>query len=109
MLSSQILEYAPKGMLQPPCMAESISRSVWAVTLEGVSSSCETNSANLLSSERTCIANAPADNRTGCAIESPANAFLLLAINGPATEQELHQLVNSLIPAAEYKRKELKD
>jgi hypothetical protein len=57
----------------------------------------------LLKSAGHVIDDAPADNRTGCAIESPANAFLLLAINGPATEQELHQLVNSLIPAAEYK------
>ncbi len=63
----------------------------------------------LLKSAGHVIDNAPAGDRTGCAIESPANAFLLLAINGPATEQELHQLVNSLIPAAEYKRKELKD
>lgn len=57
----------------------------------------------LLKSAGHVTDNAPADDRTGCAIESPANAFLLLAINGPATEQELHQLVNRLIPAAEYK------
>ena len=56
----------------------------------------------LLKSAGPVIGDAPADNRTGRAIESPTNAFLLLAINGPATEQELHQLVNSLIPAAEY-------
>ncbi len=54
----------------------------------------------LLESAGHVINEAPADNRTGCAIESPANTFLLLAINGPATEQELYQLVNSLIPAA---------
>ena len=59
----------------------------------------------LLKSAGHVIDNAPADDRTGCAIESPTSAFLLLAINGPATEQELHQLVNSLIPAAKYKRK----
>jgi hypothetical protein len=59
----------------------------------------------LLKSAGHVIDNAPAGDRTGCAIESPANAFLLLAINGPATEEELHQLVNSLIPAAKYKRK----
>jgi len=57
----------------------------------------------LLKSAGHVIDDALADNRTGCAIESPANTFLLLAINGPATEQELHQLVNSLIPSAEYK------
>ncbi len=57
----------------------------------------------LLKSAGHVIDDAPADNRTGCAIESPANSFLLLAINGPVTEQQLHQLVNSLIPAAEHK------
>jgi hypothetical protein len=59
----------------------------------------------LLKSAGHIIDDAPADNRTGCAIESPTNAFLLLAVNGPVTGQELHQLVNSLIPAAEYKHK----
>ena len=62
----------------------------------------------LLKSAGHVIDDAPADNRTGCAIESPANAFLLLAINGPATEQELHQLVNSLIPAVEYETNDRK-
>jgi hypothetical protein len=59
----------------------------------------------LLKSAGNVIEDAPADNRTGCAIESPTNSFLLLAINGSATEEELHQLVNSLIPAAECKLK----
>jgi hypothetical protein len=57
----------------------------------------------LLESADHVLDDAPSDNRTGCAIESPANSFLLLAINGPVTEQQLHQLVNSLIPAAKYK------
>jgi hypothetical protein len=58
-------------------------------------------SKTLLESARYVINDAPADDRSGCAIESPADTFLLLAINGPITEQELYQLVNSLIPAAE--------
>ena len=57
----------------------------------------------LLKSAGHVIDDAPADDRTGCVIESPTNTFLLLAINGPATGQELHQLANILIPAAEYK------
>ena len=56
----------------------------------------------LLKSAGYVIDDAPADNRTGCAVESPTNAFLLLAINGPATGQELHQLVDSLVPTEEY-------
>ena len=57
----------------------------------------------LLKSAGHVIDDAPADDRTGCVIESPTNTFLLLAINGPVTGQELHQLANILIPAAEYK------
>ena len=39
----------------------------------------------------------PADERTGYAIESSDESFILLAINGPVTEHKLHQLVNNLI------------
>ncbi len=44
----------------------------------------------------------PRDNRIGYIIMSPESAFMILAINGPVSEQELHDLINNLIPAKEY-------
>jgi hypothetical protein len=44
----------------------------------------------------------PRANRVGYILMSPAGTYLVLAINGPISEQELKELVDSLIPADEY-------
>ena len=44
----------------------------------------------------------PHANRVGYILMSPESAFMVLAINGPVSEQELQSLVDSLIPADEY-------
>lgn len=44
----------------------------------------------------------PHANRVGYILMSPAKTFLILAINGPVSEQELQGLVDSLVPADEY-------
>lgn len=44
----------------------------------------------------------PRANRVGYILMSPAKTFLVLAINGPVSEQELQGLVDSLVPAGEY-------
>ncbi len=44
----------------------------------------------------------PHDNRVGYILKSPVGTYLVLAINGPVSEQELRGLVDSLIPAEEY-------
>jgi hypothetical protein len=57
----------------------------------------------LLSSARAWVKDKPSDNRIGYILESPAGTFPALAVNGPISEEELHSLVDSLIPAKEYK------
>jgi len=44
----------------------------------------------------------PSANRVGYILMAPDSSFLVLAINGPVSDDELHGLVDSLIPAAEY-------
>jgi len=44
----------------------------------------------------------PTANRVGYILMSPAKTFLVLAINGPVSEQELHGLLDSLVPADQY-------
>ncbi len=44
----------------------------------------------------------PHANRVGYILMSPENTFMVLAINGPASESELNELIDSLIPAAGY-------
>ena len=56
----------------------------------------------LLQSARYVIQDPPSEDRTGYILESPAGTFPALAINGPVTEEELHRLVDSLIPARSY-------
>jgi len=58
-------------------------------------------SKGLLGSVEDIIKDPPSEERVGYAIESPAGAFIL-AVNGPITDEELHSLVESLIPAKEY-------
>ena len=53
----------------------------------------------LLKSARAWIKDEPASDRTGYALESPAGTFPCLAVNGAITEEELHSLVDSLVPA----------
>jgi len=53
----------------------------------------------LLNSARATIKDAPSENRTGYIIETPAGTFPALAINGSVSDEELHALVDSLIPA----------
>ncbi len=55
----------------------------------------------LLRSARAIIKDPPAENRTGYVLESPAGTFPALAINGPVTDDELHQIVDSLVPVPE--------
>jgi hypothetical protein len=47
----------------------------------------------------------PAKDRCGYILETPAGTFPLIAVNGPVTEEELTELVNSLIPAKDYQVK----
>jgi hypothetical protein len=44
----------------------------------------------------------PRENRVGFILTSPANTFLVMAINGPVSKQEMQELVDSLIPTVEY-------
>jgi hypothetical protein len=44
----------------------------------------------------------PHDNRIGYILMSPAKTFLVLAVNGPVSDDEFHSLIDSLIPAGEY-------
>ncbi len=56
----------------------------------------------LLRSARHIIKDPPSEDRIGYILESPAGTFPALAINGPVTDEELHRLVDSLIPAKSY-------
>jgi hypothetical protein len=56
----------------------------------------------LLQSARAWIKDPPSEDRIGYILESPAGTFPALAINGPVTEEELHKLIDSLIPAKDY-------
>lgn len=56
----------------------------------------------LLQSAAYIIKDPPAENRTGYVLESPSGTFPALAINGPLSEVELHNLVDSLISAKQY-------
>lgn len=44
----------------------------------------------------------PKANRIGYIIKSPADTFMVMAVNGPVSEQELHALIDSLVPANEF-------
>ena len=56
----------------------------------------------LLQSARWFIKDPPSEDRIGYVLESPAGTFPALAINGPISDEELHKLVDSLIPAKDY-------
>jgi hypothetical protein len=61
----------------------------------------------LLESARAKIKDRPSEDRTGYILESPAGTFPALAINGLITEEELHGLVDNLVPAKEYLRQKM--
>ena len=54
----------------------------------------------LLKSARAAIKDPPAENRSGYLLETPAGTYPALAINGQLTDDELHALVDSLVPAS---------
>ncbi|MHC4396799.1 MAG: anti-sigma factor family protein [Planctomycetota bacterium] len=56
----------------------------------------------LLSSARASIKDPPSNDRIGYILESPAGTFPALAVNGPLTDEELHNLIDSLMLAKEY-------
>ncbi len=56
----------------------------------------------LLQSARASIKDPPSEDRIGYVLESPAGTFPALAVNGPVTDEELHYLVDSLVPAKKY-------
>jgi hypothetical protein len=53
----------------------------------------------LLKSARASIKDPPSADRIGYILESPAGTFPALAVNGPISDEELHKLVDGLIPA----------
>jgi len=56
----------------------------------------------LLQSAQASIKDPPSEDRIGYILESPAGTFPALAINGPVSDEELHKLVDSLMPAKDY-------
>ncbi|MCC6694985.1 MAG: hypothetical protein IT365_05055 [Candidatus Hydrogenedentes bacterium] len=56
----------------------------------------------LLSSSRAILKDAPSEDRTGYLLETPSGTFPALAVNGQITDEELHALVDSLVPAKEH-------
>jgi hypothetical protein len=52
----------------------------------------------LLQSARATIHDPPGKNPIGYLLETPAGTFPALAINGPLTGNELHGLIDSLVP-----------
>ncbi len=56
----------------------------------------------LIQSARARVKDAPSEDRVGFILESPANTFPALAINGQVTDEELHTLIDSLVAAREF-------
>jgi hypothetical protein len=56
----------------------------------------------LLTSARSVIKDPPSEDRVGFVLESPAGTFPALAVNGPLSDEELHRLIDSLVPAKDY-------
>lgn len=53
----------------------------------------------LITSARAMVASAPSPDASGFILESPAGTYPALAINGKVTDEELHALVDGLVPA----------
>ncbi len=59
----------------------------------------------LLNSARPIIQSQPSDDCSSLILESPKDTLLLLAINGRLTDDELHILIDNLVPAKGYTAK----
>ena len=59
----------------------------------------------LLSSAQSVLHDTPSDDRTGYILESPSGTFPCIAINGEVTDEELHALIDSLVPARKVTEK----
>jgi hypothetical protein len=55
----------------------------------------------LLQSARMYMQAGPAEDRTGYLLETPEGTYPALAVNGKLSDEEMHQLVDSLTPAKE--------
>jgi hypothetical protein len=53
----------------------------------------------MLQSARAAIKDPPVQEPTGYVLETPEGTFPALAVNGKITEEELHALIDSLVPA----------
>ena len=53
------------------------------------------------------IKDPPSEDRIGYVLESPGGTFPALAVNGPVSDEELHKLVDSLMPAKDYLKSQL--
>ncbi len=47
----------------------------------------------------------PSKDRTGLIVEMPSGTYCLIAVNGAVTDEEIAEMVNSLIPAKDYQVK----
>jgi hypothetical protein len=56
----------------------------------------------LLQSSRAAIKDPPSNDRTGYLLETPEGTFPALAVNGRITDEELHGLIDSLVPAKRH-------
>lgn len=63
----------------------------------------------LLQSAQASIGPANSNDRTGYVLQTPAGTFPALAVNGTLTDDELHSLIDSLVPAKEYVENEADD
>jgi hypothetical protein len=59
----------------------------------------------LLQAARTWTKDVPLADSAGYLIKTPAGTFPMLAVNGALSDDELHALIDSLIPAKEYLKK----
>ncbi len=56
----------------------------------------------LLTSSRATIKDPPSKDRMGYMLESPVGTFPCIAVNGELSDDELHDLVNNLVPSIKY-------
>jgi hypothetical protein len=56
----------------------------------------------LLQSAQYELKDPPSEDRIGFILQSPAGTYPTLAINGPVSDEELHHLVDNLMPAKEW-------
>lgn len=56
----------------------------------------------LLQSAQAAIGPATSKDQTGYLLQTPSGTFPALAVNGAMSEEELHGLIDSLVPAMEF-------